>query len=398
MPSALAAYIPEPGKTANVNLNSLTPLNPCPTNNCWYTGSSNLQASWRNWTGAAWAPGFSPYGALVFWGGGHGGGSDVGLYVFDFTTGLWSRVGPANPAQDYLHLVEANVDFYDHLHEGSYIVPGLHTYNYPAYVPPDLPGSGPRGQWLLPQLVGGANSGAKPHAVDLATGVWTRFSTGPGVGGQSPYTGSIEDTRRQRVWWATIGDAWMNMLDLTEPHPRNIHVRRLLPTGSQYGHGGYYARPVYVAETDMVVSLWCFYLQTRVRGEVYDLSRGELVHMGALTLPPLDIPTGAGFGLDWCPHTRAFYLYPGWGSEQVFKLTPSSLEFHECTWEWSEERFAGAVFQASGTGSGAQPFSRWRYVPWLRCFAWTDGPGVSGMVADGQQRDGIVQLWRPLGT
>ena len=390
--------MPAPGGTANVNLNSLSPLNPCPDNLCWYSQSSKQQAAWRNWTGAAWAPGFSPHGALVFWGGGHGGGEDVSLYAFDFTTGHWSRIGPSNPDTNYTDIAEANAEGYDYLHEGSYIVPALHTYNYPAYVPPGLPGSGPQGQWLLPQLVGAANSGAKPHAVDLQTGVWTRASTGAGVSGQSPYTGSIEDTRRNRVWWATIGDSQLNMLDLNENHPRTIQTLQMLPAGSLYGHGGYYARPVYVAETDMVVSLFCYYNQTLVRGETYDMTSGRPVSMGRLTLPTFDVPTGPGFGMDWCPHTQAFYLYGGLGSERVFKLTPSSLEFHQCEWTWSEERFEGAIFHAASSGGGAQPFSRWRYIPWLRCFAWTDGPNVSGMVADGVHRDGIVQLWRPLGT
>ena len=79
--------------TSNVSLNNLSALNPCPTENCWFTGSGHQQAAWRNWNGAAWAPGYSANGAMVFWGGGHGGGEDVSLYLFDFTTATWSRIG-----------------------------------------------------------------------------------------------------------------------------------------------------------------------------------------------------------------------------------------------------------------------------------------------------------------
>jgi hypothetical protein len=230
---------------------------------------------------------FPPHGALAFWGGGHGGGDDVGLTVFDFSTGLWSRIGPDNPAAQYSGADgESGLDpvFYDYLHEGSYIVPALHTYNYPAYVPPNLPGSGPKGSWLMPQLVGGTKSGAIPHAVNLETGEWTRFSNGRGLSGQSPYAGSIEDTRRNRVYWAAISGATLNMLDLNEVHPRSIQQVAILPRGTIFVHGGYYARHVYVPESDMAVGFWCRYQETLLRSEVLDLSPGTPVSRGAPAL------------------------------------------------------------------------------------------------------------------
>ena len=397
--SALQAYVPAPGGTANVSLNSLSPLNPCPANNCWYSQASKLQAPWRNWSGAAWAPGFSAYGALVFWGGGHGGGEDVGLYVFDFTSGQWSRVGPDNPTTAE-YTTQLDPSHYDFLHQGNNIVPALHSYNYPAYVPPNVSGAGPKGAWLLPQLVGGAGSGAKPHAVDLSTGRWSRFSTGAGASGQSPYAGSIEDTRRARVWWGAMDMGSLNMLDFNEAHPRQIHVAPMQPAGSVFAYGGYYARHVYVPEADMAVGFWCLYAQTRVRGETFDMSSGQPVRLGGDNWPAMDV-TGAGFGVDWCPVTRSFYFYEGGGATRVLKLTPSSLEFHRCTWAWSEERINAPAWEPNPNNQargGAQPMSKWRYIPGLRCFAWCDGPNFSARCADGVVRDGVMQLWRPLGT
>jgi hypothetical protein len=400
VPSALQAYIPRPGGTANVSLNDLTAFNSCPTNNCWYSGASKLSAGWRNWTGAAWAPGFSPYGALAFWGGGHGGGEDVSLYVFDFTTGLWSRVGPSNPATaDYTQQLDPV--WYDYLHEGSYIVPALHTYNYPSYVPPNLSGSGPKGSWLLPQLVGAAGSGAKPHAVDLATGRWTRFSSNPGNWGQTPYAGSIEDTRRNRVWWFSTDSADINLLDLNEPHPRRVHVMPAAPAGTLLAFGGYYARHVYVPETDMAVGFWCYYGQSQLRGQIMDMTSGRPVELSGPTWPTRNMALGAGFGVDWCPDTRSFYFYEGRGTTRVLKLTPSTLEFHQATWEWSEETFSSPAWETFGTNpepQGAHPFTRWRYIRWLKCFAWSDGPAFSAPGPDGVRRAGMMQLWRPLGT
>lgn len=399
IPSALQAYIPAPGGTSNVNLNALSPLNPCPTNNCWFSEASKQQAPWRNWSGAAWAPGFSAHGALVFWGGGHGGGQDVGLTVFDFTTGRWSRVGPVNPPADYN--AQLDPSFYDYLYQGSYIVPALHTYNYPSYVPPNVSGSGPKGSWLLPQLVGNVGSGALAHAVDLDSGQWSRFSRDPGLSGQSPYAGSIEDTRRGRVWWASMELSSINMLDFNEPQPRSVQLQPFLPAGSIFAFGGYYARHVYVPESDMAVGFWCLYGQTRVLGEVIDMTSGRLVRLSAGNWPQMDVGA-AGFGVDWCSAMQAFYIYEGYGSTRVLKLKPSSLEFHQCTWTWTEEPFNSPAWEPNPGGiesrGGAQPMSKWRYIPWLRSFAWSDGPNFSATCADGVQRDGVMQLWRPLGS
>lgn len=401
--SALAPYIPAPGQSANISFNDLSAINPCPANNCWYSGSSKQAAGWRNWTGAAFASGYSPHGAMIFWGGGHGGGNDSSLYLFDFTTGKWSRLGPNNPGSDYTGSDgQSGLDasFYDYLYEGSRLVPALHSYNYPAYAPPGVSGSGAKGSWVIPQLVGGSNSGAKPHAVDLATGIWSRFSTGAGSSAQQPYAGSIEDTRRNKLWWASMEQSTINMLDWNQSHPRTVQTLPVLPKGSVHAFGGYYARHVYVPESDMAVGFWCQYGKTGILGEVLDFSSGRPVIMAGARWPAMEA-VGAGFGVDWCSATQAFYIYEGFGAKRVLKLKPSSLEFHECSWTWSEESFANAAWEPTGQGDGrggAQALSRWRYIPWLKCFAWSDGPGFKALCVDGMNHDGVMQLWRPLGS
>jgi len=319
--------------------------------------------------------------------------------VFDFTTGLWSRIGPENPkTADYTS--QLDMSFFDYLLGSSYVVPALHSYNYPAYVPPNVSGTGARGSWLIPQLIGGAGSGAFPHAVNLATGEWSRFSTNRGVTGQSPYAGSFEDTRRQRLWWASMDASSMNMLDWKEQHPRAIHSVPCLPQGSAFAFGGYYARHVYVAEADMTIGFWCYYGDTKLRGEVLDMSSGQPAYFSGGNWPTMNL-RGSGFGVDWCPHTKAFYFYDGYGTTKIMKLSPSTLEFHECTWTWSEEEITAPAWEANPNDEfrgGAQAMSRWRYIPWLRCFAWCDGPNFSAPTADGVARAGVMQLWRPRGT
>ncbi|UQA55967.1 hypothetical protein [Polyangium aurulentum] len=389
----LPEWVPQPGQIVNVNLNNLSDVSPCPEKGCWYFAGGQ-QAPWRNWNGAAFASGFSTYGAMVFWGGGHGGGDDVSLYVFDFTSNKWSRVGPSNPETDYNGLVDPT--WQDYLHEGSYIVPALHTYNYPTYVPPNKSGTGPKGSWLLPMLVRNGPPVA-PHAVDLETGVWTRFSSAIGTfEAQGPYTGVLEDTKRGRIFWAGSDEPGVNWLDFEETHPRTIHREKI---AWAWATGGYYPRHVYVPEVDMAVGFWTQYGQTKVLGEVLDMSSGVPVLKAFIPWPDHDV-NGAGFGVDWCPITKKFYIYEGRGKNTVETLTPSSLDFTTATWTWGTETFGGdaPAWSTEMTGGGGDvAMSKWRYIPQLRSFAWSDGVAYSAPV-DGVTRDGIMQLWRPSGT
>jgi len=331
---ALPAWVPAPGASAIINLNSLAALNPCPADNCWYSQSSKQQAAWRNWNGAAYASGYSEHGAMVFWGGGHGGGEDISLYCFDFTTRNWSRIGPSNPTSDFTGAsgyLALDSTYYDYLHEGSYIVPGLHTYGYPFYVPPGMPGVGAKGAWGLAHLVGGPTSGSVPHQVDLDTGVWTRMTNGKNAAGASPYAGAFMDTTRGKVWWESLDSSNLNGMNLNDAVPRTMSRISV----SSFAYGFYYPRYIYVPEADQAIGIGCYYGSRQLRAEVFDLSSGQPVQMGGHTfgttyLLPLLVngenPNGSG--VDWCPITQAFYLYSGYGSTTVHKLKPSSLNFY----------------------------------------------------------------------
>jgi hypothetical protein len=387
----LPSWVPSPGTVGNINLNSLSSVNPCGVTNCWYSGSMRQQSAWRNWCGAAFAREYSQNGAFVYWGGGHGGGDDHSLYLFDFSTRLWSRVGPSLPPASYI----ASLDpiWSDYLHEGSYIVPGLHSYNYPSYVPPGKSGAGAKGSFLLPLLVSPAGGNA-PHAVDLATGQWTRFAAAKTGGYSSPYSGAIEDTKRGRVWWGGVGAADFRGMDYNEAHPRAVK------TVNSPWFGGWYDRFVYVPEADMAVGFWCPYNQTQFRAVVLQMSSGTPVAVASNAIPAKTM-SRSGFGVDWCSITQKFYLYEGFARNTVTVLTPSSLDFASCSWRWDEETFSGAApaWDTASTGGGGEvPLSRWRYVPALRSFAWSDGPRYAAPVEDGTTRDGVMQLWRPRGT
>jgi hypothetical protein len=405
--SALPDWVPAPGRIANINLNNLSDINPCPSTNCWFRGYG-LMAPWRNWSGAVFAPQYSENGAIIFNGGGHGGGRDWGLYVFDFSTRLWARTGPAMPlASPWGTLASPGAfdpDWYDTEVNGSRVVDGLHTYNMPAYIPPDKPGAGSRGSWFLPFAFSpvdpNGNPKSAPHAVDLVTGLWTRATTttAPLGGSYGPYSGSIEDTNRGVVIWSGY-DSWSySWVDLNQAPPRTLN-RVELPW--QFYWPLWYGRFIFVPEANQTVGFGRDSTSGNIVAKLMSFPvLGQAPVVTNISLPASAI-AGPGYGIDWNPHTRRFYLYSGGGSGTVVVLTPDSLDFATCTWTWSEETFTGATpaWTTTLTGGGGEvTLGRWRYVPPLRSFSWSDGIGVTAPCVDGITRNGVMQLWRPLGT
>lgn len=395
-PRALGAVIPAPGASTNINLNDIASIAEPPG---WWSQAEGMDAPWRNWAGGVYIPDYGTHGAMVFWGGGHSGGEDCGLKVFDLGQRRWSRIGPDNPASAYTGAGGStnlrDPDWSDFDHAGQKILAGLHTYAYPAYVPAAMPLGGSRGSWLLPHIVADAVRGA-PHRVDLATGVGSRFTSNFAANRDSPYCGTLHDTKRHVIWWGSSGDASINKVDLKSAAPSVTVV------GFAAGWGGYYGVPVYVPEADMGIVFWTDYGDSRIRGKVLDLESGTPVQIVVspwpLTGSGAPVVGGGGYGVDWCPVTRAFYFYAGFGTTAVYKLKPSTLDFGTCTWTWSTETFSAPAWEPhTSSGYGEVPFTRWRYVPSHRGFGWSDGQNYSAACVDGSTRGGIFQIWRPAG-
>jgi hypothetical protein len=155
----------------------------------------------------------------------------------------------------------------------------------------------------------------------------------------------------------------------------------------------------------LALGLWCEYGSNVVKGEVWDMSTSPPTRLAQLVLP--SYPNGNGgagdilsssFGWDWCPITRAAYLYMGFGSTTVWKLKPSSLALASATWAWSTETFTGAAYNNPWpVNNGEGPFSKWSYVPGLRAFCWAWSEGTYSKLGGGSTT-GVMQLWRPSGT
>lgn len=391
----IMAILPTPGQLKSVHLNDLTSVNPGPG---WFSESQGQNGPWSLWCGAVLASGYSTYGAAVYHGGGHGGYDGPEAYVFDLSTCMWVRSGNV-PASDYHPSLDPL--WCDFAFEGGFIPPATHTYGNQVYIPPALAGNA-KGSFLLTTItfgdvVTGINGNRYPHALDLATGVWSRFTTNRITTGSGGYGCSFTDTTRNIVWGTTDADSAAHYkIDL------NATPRTAVVAGSFYSAGWNHTTR-YVASKDMAISLWCDYSGTTVHIKALDLSSGSPVEIATPVQGSVKNLAGAGFGFDYCPDTGKFYCYEGNGASILHVLTPPTDWRSSAPWTWSTETMGGetpvAMQELGGVGSGTGngPYSKWLYNPAVKCFMWSQGT-VQRLSPDGVMRNGAFQLYRPLGT
>lgn len=109
----------QPGEWFEVPNSHMEAVNPCPANDCVYSGNQkNVMAAWSS---AAYD---TKRDRLVVWGGGHSdyGGNEI--YAFDINTLTWSRL--TNPSTN----IADNVDPYPDGRPNP-----RHTYGTPVYIP-----------------------------------------------------------------------------------------------------------------------------------------------------------------------------------------------------------------------------------------------------------------------
>lgn len=380
-------WVPDPGQLKSVHLNSLSSLNPCPTATCWYSESHKQNGPWANWNGAVFAPEYSQYGAMVFWGGGHGGYSGTEYYIFDLSTRQWSRIGEQIPEGFTVS------DWYDYQVNGSYVVPALHTYCHPIYISPSQ-GGGVKGSWLMGYNVGGPGSNIQPHAVDLATGVSTRFTSNKQeiYLANGPYGGAFVDTNRNVAWLLPGHNSDQNAKINLASTPKTVELV------SSFWNPGYYFNPVFVQAKDVMIAAWLDGSTIMING--YSLATGTPVAFTVTQGSTRTKNTATnGLGFDYCQHTGKFYAYEGYGDTTIHVLTPPD-NWTSGTWTWATETMGGEApidLLEVGGSSGQQPFSKWKYNPSLKCFMWSQGT-VSRQCTDGVARDGAFQLYKPVGV
>lgn len=399
--SSAMALRPEPGMLKSVHTNSLTSVNVCPGDACWYSsGGSKQSGPWANWCGGVFASGFSSLGAVLYQGGGHLAYDGAEIYAFDLSVCKWVLIG-TNPATDIKASLDPNwCDYENPPGSGNFWTPATHTYGNVVYVTPALAGNS-KGSWLLTFInfgESGISGSQQPHAIDLATGLQSRFTTNHLNTGADGYGCAFVDTTRNIVWGTTGKDTNLHYkIDL------NVAAgsRTAIPVSSFYT-GGWNFTARYVPSKDMTIVMWCDYGTTTVKLAVLDLATGTPVKLDSAGVMAAHTMRGPGFGFDYCPDTGKFYCYNGFGETTLHVLTPPT-DWRSTTapWVWSTEEMGGetpvALTEIMVSGGGDGPYSKWLYHPSIKCFMWSQGRATRAS-PDGTVRDGAFQLYRPLGT
>lgn len=369
------SWVPPPGSFANISLNTLADVDPCPARNCVYSGVSGQESVFIVWNGAAFAPDYSPYGALVCHGGGHNAYSGNEVYVFDLTTRRWSRVGAPSPYAES----QANAD--GEYPDGQPTPP--HTYSGVAYLPPSL-GGGPKGS-LLRFGFAGAPATQWVHRMPLDTSPttprgWTRFANLSSQLNGSYWSVAFDPTRA-RFWVISNLNSWPRGFGYVTASGQVVALPYQGDNVEGYHALGYC--PVF----DMLVHVGTRYGTPHLGGRLCNSNRDFAVLRTSGPFPP----PGTS-GLEWSTAGGYFVAYPGNGSTTVYKLIPPSGDPLSGTWTWTTQTLTGLQGAVPAKATGYRPgewnghYSRFREVPAL------SRPGNPVFVyADGRTQP--VQLW-----
>ena len=209
--ATLPAWVPAPGMRSNISLNVMADVDPCPRRNCIWSGGGQSRVV-TAWSGAAFATHYGDLGAWIITGGGHGDYFGNEVYAFELDSRRWVRINDPYPGGR-----DSKVDYA----EGEY-APGIplssHTYQHTQYLPPSL-GGGSKGSLLLVVMYAAgrlAHGSGRSHACDLATGLWSRYSTNRASVNLNGTSSTAYDGQRRGYWRVPYGGRTLEFLSATD--------------------------------------------------------------------------------------------------------------------------------------------------------------------------------------
>lgn len=359
-PSAagLPTWRPPPGYVGAVSLNIANDVDPeddplvnpdYPADAPWH-GVSGMAGVFDAWTGGVWAPDYSALGGMVFYGGGHTAYYGNQITIWNASTQLFERINnPTYPwSEDYV--------------EGE-LQPGkpmaTHTYGMVGYLPA-ASGGGTKGSFILlihssNQDLGGDFTG-RSHICDLATGVWSRFSTNLLPATAGPYEGTTcFDASRNE--FSYIGQGFTPLAVLNSSRAWGFKSNDI----GSWNNGTMMAMD---STGDLKIIL--------------DVTAGTLKAIdpasstGAtttLTQSGSGPPSNSGM-LEYVAAYDAFYYWIRNGLT-IYKLTPpagNKAARLAGTWTWSSETLSYVPGTTTIPNSSNSFYSRFRYAPAIKSF------------------------------
>ena len=375
----LPDWMPAPGEIANISLNTIADVQPCPDGRCVYAGSQGVQGLFA-WCGGAIIQHQGPYGVLMHWGGGHHAYYGNEPYEFNIETRRWLRLkepGLYGPNED------GRIDSWGQYKEGEPAAP--HTYRGAFGLGPEH-GGGPLGSLVQIGLaaIGGASLvRLGSFRFDRARKVWTKYAKTLSPSAIS-YAPVAFDTLNGKFYAAATREAsWVPVIQVLDCRSLEWSQYRVAQPASLFhtysimdycpkfdclvliriAHGG--ATP----QMPQVWTVPCARLEDGWSQRATNSFDGDLI---------------AGHSMNWASFLGKFALYNAAGENVVHYLQPP-VDIGG-RWQWSKEFFRGAAPDAAtkSRGHGYTPsYNRFNAVERLQCFAWY------------ARANGPVQLWRP---
>lgn len=380
---------PAAGTRRNISRNLLADVNPCPRDDCGYSGQTGQQSVLRIWSGGAFADDFSGVGGLVVHGGGHMAYYGNEVYVFDLDTLAWERLSepwePEPGARGWIG-ERAPLGPTGTWEEGEYahgVPASSHTYGNVAYLPAALAGNR-RGFFM--RLMGTSNGWygggftGRAHAFDLDTRRWQRFSvnTTPRADGGGDANAVCFDPGRKRFW--AIGRHYSPVTRYLDIPGRTWHAVRA--TRGKGHNTGYNQSGCYHPDLDLFVVIFHpLGVTGPERGRLFAMRCAEPERGWVELRQDGPRPQGPAPGLEWCPPLRCMVSYEGRRATRILKLHPPARAVLTLPWRWVEEELGGDA--PAGRTDGPGHYSRFRWASRAGCFVWADSVREP------------VQAWRP---
>lgn len=392
--SGLPSWVPSAGFYANASTATAfqtSGVDPCPARNCLYSGNEGQAAIWDDWNGGAFASEFGTLGSLIVHGGGHAGYYGNEVLRFDIETRTWSRLNNPSPYGDRIGASWPNdgqaspsiVNSYGAFPDGN---PNpLHTYYNFEYLPPSA-GGGTAGSVVFMHRENSNSFVTDPRIwrFDLALGTWSNGHTMQKVGASHLLHALIYDSNRHGIWNVAQDDDASSLGISFYSFLTGIETSVPLNSGNSFGLGLRFgcAMGAYHAGRDFLLlfrnvsgaQLACVDLSSFVIGTSPFAPTHQITQSGT-PHPNVQSSNFYPTGLEYCSYDGNFYAINWPTDTRLYKLTvPATLTG---TWAWSSEVLApspsGLTPAYSARALDNNMYSRFRYIPAIKCFAWTDG-------------------------
>ena len=339
-----------PNQWQPISLNTIADLNPCPDEECSWSGSEGQLAVTDAWTGGAYASEVGSLGALVYAGGGHNAYYGNEVYVFDLQTLTWQRrnnpTDGKTPGDPSTFNLDANCRFWD----GSPVVP--HTYDSVVYDPESnrfiMLTPSDAASHVLPGRSEGCDS-TIPAYFDLTTNAWGSMkSAGPGglTDGPTAYD------HKRKLFWGRTGFRDPRLLVSYDPAKDKWE--------------SYEDEPINIDSMGAIDPTRDLFVTANFRYNaeitVHDLSRPSKPGIYIQTIGDKQIEQSAELGFEWADKLGGFIAWNN--GQDLYLLTPPNGNWQKNSWEWT---------RITGRGENPGVVSNGAYSK----FQWIDSLGIA---------------------